>query len=82
MVKVKLFGLLRLDSGVKEFYTEAKTVKDIYEVLVEKEKENGNIISAKDISACAVMVNNCQANKNTRLNDGDEVIFMSMVAGG
>ena len=82
MVKVKLFGLLRLDSGVKEFYTEAKTVKDIYEVLVEKAKENGNIISAKDISACAVMVNNCQANKNTRLNDGDEVIFMSMVAGG
>jgi len=82
MVKVKLFGLLRLDSGVKEFETKAETVKDLYAVITEKAKENGNIISAKNISACAVMVNNCQANKNTKLNDGDEVIFMSMVAGG
>lgn len=82
MVKVKLFGLLRLDSGIKEFETDAETVKDLYAVIKEKAIQNGNVITSKNISGCAVMVNNCTANKNTRLSDGDEVVFMSMVAGG
>lgn len=82
MVKVKLFGLLRLDSGVKDFATEAERVKDIYQVLIEMAGKNGKTITAKNISSCAVLVNGQQANKNTKLKDGDQVIFMSMVAGG
>lgn len=82
MVNVKLFGLLRLDSGVKEFAAEAERVKDIYTVLIEMAKQNGKTITARNIGSCAVMVNGQQANKNTKLNDGDQVIFMSMVAGG
>lgn len=82
MVKVKLFGLLRLDSGVKEFTTEAEKVKDIYEVLIEMARQNGKTITAKNVGSCAVLVNGQQATKNTKLNDGDQVIFMSMVAGG
>lgn len=82
MVKVKLFGLLRLDSGVKEFTAEAKTVKELYPKLMELAKHNGNNITAKNINSSAVLVNGQQANKNTKLCDGDEVVFMSMVAGG
>lgn len=82
MVKVKLFGLLRLDSGVKEFTTEAEKVKDIYDVLIEMARQNGKTITAKNVGSCAVLVNGQQATKNTKLNDGDQVIFMSMVAGG
>lgn len=82
MVKVKLFGLLRIDSGIKEFDTEADKVKDIYSVLLRKASENGRVITEKNIRSCAVMVNGQHANKNTKLKNGDEVIFMSMVAGG
>jgi molybdopterin converting factor small subunit len=82
MVKIKLFGLLRLDSGVKEFDAEVKSVKEIYPLLIEKAQQNGKNITVKDIKSSAVLVNNQQANKNTKLCDGDMVIFMSMVAGG
>ena len=30
MVKVKLFGLLRLDTGLKELELEANSVKELY----------------------------------------------------
>ena len=82
MVKVKLLGLLRIDSGIKELTVEAYTVKDIYSVLVDTASKNGKTITIKNINSCAVMVNGQQATKNTKLKDGDEVVFMSMVAGG
>ena len=82
MVKIKLFGLLRLDSGVKEFDAEVSLVKDIYPLLIEKAQQNGKNITVKDIKRSAVLVNGQQANKNTKLCNGDQVIFMSMVAGG
>jgi len=82
MVNVKLFGLLRIDSGIKEFTAEEYSVKELYLVLSEKALQNGKTITAKDINSCAVMVNGQQAGKNTKLKDGDQVVFMSMVAGG
>ncbi len=82
MVKVKLFGLLRIDSGIKELSAEADIVKDIFHVLIEASSRNGKTITVKDINSCAVMVNGQQATKNTKIKDGDEVVFMSMVAGG
>lgn len=82
MVKVKLFGLLRIDSGIKELSAEADIVKDIFPVLIETASRNGKTITVKDINSCAVMINGQQATKNTKIKDGDEVVFMSMVAGG
>ncbi len=82
MVRVKLFGLLRIDSGIKELSADAAAVKDIFPALIEAASKNGNIITIKNINSCAVMVNGQQATKNTKLKDGDEVVFMSMVAGG
>ena len=82
MVKGNLFGLLRIDSGIKELSAEADIVKDIFPVLIETASRNGKTITVKDINSCAVMVNGQQATKNTKLKDGDEVVFMSMVAGG
>ena len=82
MVRVKLFGLLRIDSGIKELSVKADIVKDIFHVLIEAASRNGKTITVKDINICAVMVNGQQATKNTKLKAGDEVVFMSMVAGG
>ena len=84
MVNVKLFGLFRLDTGIKSLETEASCVKDLYPVLLKKAKEVNpkTKISAKDIDGCIVVVNGVQTNKKAALKDGDEVMLMSPVCGG
>jgi len=82
MVTVKLFGLLRMDSGIKQFTSDAASVKELYTELQQLASKNGNTITQKNIRSCAVLVNDIQADKNTKLKDGDRVVFMSMVAGG
>ena len=76
MITVKLFGLLRLESGIKERQLEAATVK---EVLQQLEKTG---ISKKDLSGCVIFVNGESANKRKKLTDGDLVVLMPPVAGG
>lgn len=84
MVKVKLFGLFRLDTGIKELDVEAKKVKDIYPVLLAKAKKVNpkTKITAKDIEGCIVVINNKQVSLNASLKDGDVVMLMSPVCGG
>ena len=82
MVNVKLFGLLRIDSGIKEFTSQAVNVKELYAELIQLSAKQGNIITEKNIKSCAVLVNGQQADRNKKLKDGDQVVFMSMVAGG
>ena len=76
MITVKLFGLLRLDSGIKERQLEAKNVKEILEALAKLG------IPKKDLDGCIILVNGSSANKRTKLNSGDMVVLMSPVAGG
>lgn len=85
MINVKLFGLFRLDTGIKSFEVEnVSCVKDLYPILLEKAKEiNPNTkISSKDIDGCIIIVNGGQTKKNCALKDGDEVQLMSPVCGG
>ena len=83
MIKVKMFGVIRLGSGVKEFETDntqVKTVEDCFDVL--------NIQSAPDadkftFNDSQVFVNHTRTTKkNHVLKDGDEVWLMSPAAGG
>ena len=76
MITVKLYGLLRLESGIKEKQMEASGVKEVLEVLAECG------ISKKDLSGCVILVNGSSANKRSKLTDGDTVVLMSPVAGG
>ncbi len=76
MITVKLFGLLRLDSGIREKQLEAKTVKDVLTAL----EQCG--IPKKDLDGCIVLVAGKNAGKRTKLQDGDTVVLMSPVAGG
>ena len=84
MVNVKLFGLFRLDTGIKSLEAEAGSVADLYPILLAKAKEiNPNTkITAKDIDGCIVIVNGKQEKKSCRLKDGDSVQLMSPVCGG
>jgi len=78
MITVKLFGLLRLDTGIRELQVEARTVKDIYPAILART----DAVSAKDLKGCVVLINGKQGNKRTRLYPGDEVTLLSPVAGG
>ena len=64
MISVKLYGLLRIESGIKEKQLEAATVKDVLAQL------SGCGISQKDLEGCVILVNGNGAKKRTKLADG------------
>lgn len=76
MITVKLYGLLRLDSGIREKRLEAKSVQDVLDFLA------ACGIPQTDLKGCLVFVNGESARKRSRLTDGDTVVLMSPVAGG
>lgn len=76
MITVKLYGLLRIESGIKQKQLEAENVKQVLQAL----SDCG--ISQKDLSGCVILVNGNNANKKSKLTDGDTVVLMSPVAGG
>lgn len=76
MITVKLYGLLRIQSGIKEKQLEVSTVTEILEVLADCG------IPRKDLNSCVILVNGNSANKRSKLTDGDTVVLMSPVAGG
>lgn len=84
MVHIELFGLFRLDTGIKELDAEVSSVKELYPILLKKAKEiNPNTtITSKDIDGCIIVVNGVQTKKSARLKDGDKVMLMSPVCGG
>lgn len=84
MVTVKLFGLLRLDSGVKQLELEAATLRELYPRLLEElsHRTPDCAITLKDLKACAIAVNECPAKPGTKLYDGDVVYLIPPIAGG
>lgn len=84
MITVKLFGTFRLDSGIKEMQVDAKTVKDLYPVVM-KEVLKANpytTLSMKDVKGCIVSIEGKQVGVRTKLKDGDVVFLVPAVAGG
>ncbi len=84
MVKVKLFGLFRLDTGIKEMEADASSVKELYpKLLAEARRVNpATTVSSADIDGCIVIINGKQSKKSSKLKDGDTVYLMSPVCGG
>ena len=84
MVTVKLFGLFRLDTGLKEFQANARTVKELYPLLLAEARrvKPDTKVTAADIDGCIIMINGRQGKKSSKLADGDEVMLMSPVCGG
>ena len=78
MITVKLYGLLRLDSGIRELDLEAATVAELYTRLPEKVDR----ITKKDLESCVLLVNGKVSSRRTKLTDGDVVQLMPPVAGG
>ena len=78
MITVKLYGLLRLDSGIWELSLDVKTVPELYSRLLEKTDR----ISKKDLEGCVLLVNGKVCGRRPKLADGDVVQLLSPVAGG
>ena len=76
MITVKLYGLLRINSGIKERQIEAASMKDVWNDLMAQG------IYKKDLNGCIILINQKSANKKSKLTDGDVVQLMSPVAGG
>ena len=76
MITVKLYGLLRIESGIREKQLEAAAVKEVLDLLADCG------ISRKDLDGCVILVNGKSANKRSKLCHDDTVVLMSPVAGG
>ena len=76
MITVKLYGLLRIESGIRELQLEARTVQEVLEHLAHCG------ITRRDLKGCAIVINGTTANRRSKLTDGDTVILMFPVAGG
>ena len=76
MITVKLYGLLRIESGIKEKQLEADTVAQVLDALAECGIPKG------DLKGCVILLNGKSATKRSKLKNGDTVILMSPVAGG
>lgn len=78
MITVKLLGLLRLDSGIRELTLEADSMKEVYTALLARSDR----ITPKKLNGCVILINSRQGSKRSKLEDGDQVVLMSPVAGG
>lgn len=76
MITVKLYGLLRIDSGIKERRIEAGSIKEVLDDLMMQG------IPRQDLNSCIILVNGKPANKRSSLHSGDVVQLLSPVAGG
>lgn len=76
MITVQVFGLLRLQTGIKSLELEAGSVQEVLRALP------GRGIPEKELAGSLILVNGKNATKRTKLTDGDTVVLMSPVAGG
>ena len=77
MIKVRFFGLLRLDNGVKSVEVDAKNIKELYPRV-----EEASGIPVKELKGCNIFINGKRKKSNQKLNDGDEVMFLVPSCGG
>lgn len=84
MVTVKLFGTLRLDSGVKEVRVRAGNMHALYAAVLEeiKTQKPDSTLTEEALRACLVAVNGEHVHGRIRLHDNDVIYLLSPVAGG
>ena len=78
MITVKLFGLLRLDTGLRELQVEAANVKQLKNEILRATDR----ITKEKLSGCVILVNGAPCKSWTKLKDGDQVTLLPPVAGG
>lgn len=77
MVKIKLFGSLRLKSGLKELDADISRVKDAFPLLAE-----ATGLKEKEFKQCVMLINGKQVKANAMVLDGDELQLLTPSGGG
>ena len=81
-VKVKLFGVFRVDTHTAQLDIEAEKLKDVFQALGDQ-LGHGPMDSGLTFGDALVYINGepC-AKKGKKLNDGDELWLLSPASGG
>lgn len=77
MVKIKLFGSLRLKTGLKELDADIYRVKDAFPLLAE-----ATGLKEKEFKQCVMLINGKQVKANAALQEGDELQLLTPAGGG
>ena len=81
-VKVKLFGVFRIDSKIAETQVEAEKLRDVFTALNEQ-TGGAKMDSSLEFKDAVVYVNGERcAKKSKKLSDGDELWLLSPASGG
>ena len=74
MVKVKMFGVARLKTGVSEFEADVHTMDEL--------KNSVPGMTKNEVPYLVILVNGKAVGRWYRFNDGDEVVMLSPAGGG
>lgn len=77
MVKIKLFGTLRLKTGFKGMEADITSVREAWQLLSD---QTG--LPAKEFRKCIISVNGQQSKASAKLQEGDELALFSPSGGG
>ena len=76
MITVKLYGLLRIDSGIRQRQVVADNMTEIFEDLAAQG------IPRQELKGCLILINGKPGSRRSKLTDGDVVQLLPPVAGG
>lgn len=86
MVRVKLFGSLRLEANAswKELDLEAASVSELFQKIEQEalRLDPAAGLTPKKLKNCILFVNGERVQRNISLHDGDTVVLLSPSAGG
>lgn len=74
MIRVSIYGVVRLKTGVSHFETNVKTMQELKGMLPG--------ITRKEANDLVVLVNGKSVKKNYKFQENDEVTFLSPAGGG
>lgn len=80
MIKIKLFGSLRLKTGCKGLEVDSQEVRTVKEACVLMADTTGMTLA--EYKNCVIMLNGKQAKISSKLSDGDELVFLAPSGGG
>ena len=75
MIKIKLFGTLRLKTGFKGLEADPQNVTTVKEACALM-ADNTGMTPAK-FKNCVIMLNGKQAKISSKVSDGDELVFLA-----
>ena len=80
MIKIKLFGSLRLKTGCKGLEADSQNIKTVKEACALMAEATSMTLA--EYKNCVIMLNGKQAKISAKVSDGDELVFLAPSGGG